>query len=397
MEIYHSKTWKHLCDKTPTEEQIGFFNEILKKHKMRNHHIRILANFCKYDVEGDWVDRFFKVLDFVKEKGNVQTLEASLLKYGEKHGQLIYKEVNSKKTNNLEAFIKRCGEIEGKKRYDAFCRNNVGNKTIERFIQLYGLEEGTSRFNECRNKEKTKGTLNYWIEKYGEIEGQKKYTESLKKLHYGNSKESYIKKYGEKEGSRLFKESRDNTSLSSFIKRHGEIEGNRKFNEFRERVKKNNTLEGYVERYGEIEGKIKFEKWATTSSIGVTAYSKVSQELFVEIDVIGENTYYATKNKEFGRYSPFGYYFFDYVNTDRKKIIEFNGDIFHGNPIIFSKNDTPNPFDKKLTCEQMWKNDKKKIDFIIQEGFEVLTIWEKDYRLDKNEIIEKCKKFLYGG
>ena len=83
--------------------------------------------------------------------------------------------------------------------------------------------------------------------------------------------------------------------------------------------------------------------------------------------------------------------------SDRKKIIEFNGDIFHGNPSIFSKDDKPNPFDKKITCEDMWRNDKRKIDFIKEEGFEVLTIWENDYRLNKNEIIEKCKKFLYGG
>ena len=217
--IYHTAIWRSICDKTPNEKQIKYIEDIAKKHKIRSHQMRILANFCKYDVDGDWVERFFKVLDFVKQKGNVQTLEAALLKYGEKHGELIYKEVNSKKINNLEAFIKRYGEIDGKKRYDTFCKNNIGNKTIERFIKLYGEKEGSIKFQELRNKEKKKGTLLYFVDKYGEIEGKNIYNKIQQKRHSGCSKEGYIQKYGEIDGLKKFKESRENVSLSALMRR----------------------------------------------------------------------------------------------------------------------------------------------------------------------------------
>ena len=50
---------------------------------------------------------------------------------------------------------------------------------------------------------------------------------------------------------------------------------------------------------------------------------------------------------------------------------------------------------KKLTCEEIWEYDKIKHECIISKGLDILVIWEKDYKLDKNSIIEKCEKFIY--
>ena len=43
----------------------------------------------------------------------------------------------------------------------------------------------------------------------------------------------------------------------------------------------------------------------------------------------------------------------------------------------------------------MWDKDKKKLDVAIEEGFEVLVIWDSEYRWGNKEgVINKCKKFL---
>ena len=38
--------------------------------------------------------------------------------------------------------------------------------------------------------------------------------------------------------------------------------------------------------------------------------------------------------------------------------------------------------------------DELKTKIAIENGFEVLTIWDSDYRKDKNKTIEKCLNFL---
>ena len=43
----------------------------------------------------------------------------------------------------------------------------------------------------------------------------------------------------------------------------------------------------------------------------------------------------------------------------------------------------------------MWDKDKKKLEIANDEGFDVLTIWDSEYRWgDKQEIVNKCLKFL---
>ncbi len=39
----------------------------------------------------------------------------------------------------------------------------------------------------------------------------------------------------------------------------------------------------------------------------------------------------------------------------------------------------------------MWDKDKRKLDIAIKEGFELLIIWDSEYRWgNKQEIINKC-------
>lgn len=165
-----------------------------------------------------------------------------------------------------------------------------------------------------------------------------------------------------------------------------------------------------TQKYGEEEGlKIFTErqiKWSKSLSTGGNlkiGYSKISQELFnilletYDIDNIN-NIYFATHNKEYKLNkceSEGGIWLYDFTDIKNKKIIEFHGDMYHGNPKKYKATDYPHPFRKTITAQEMWGKDKRKYDIAIQNGFEVLVIWDSEYRWGgKQEIINKCVAFL---
>ena len=107
-----------------------------------------------------------------------------------------------------------------------------------------------------------------------------------------------------------------------------------------------------------------------------------------------EHIYYAKKGREYCVMSKDKeLYFYDFVDTDKKKCIEFNGNYWHANPQMY-KEDWVNPHSHK-TAKQIWERDKKKVDTIKQErNYDVLIIWEKDINEDINREIQKCIQFL---
>ena len=77
------------------------------------------------------------------------------------------------------------------------------------------------------------------------------------------------------------------------------------------------------------------------------------------------------------------------------KIIEFYGDYWHCNPLKF-KADTYHSRVHK-TAKEVWKHDKKRINFARRNGYKVLIIWEYDFKHNHFATINKCKKFLSKG
>ena len=163
------------------------------------------------------------------------------------------------------------------------------------------------------------------------------------------------------------------------------------------------SLEKCINKFGEEEGrniwKQRQEKWQKTLHDNGNlklGYSKVSQELF---DILKEKSpnqndlKYATHNKELVLRVGKQNYLYDFCDTKKRKIIEFQGDIFHGNPQLFNENDNPNPF-MDISCKELWERDSKKAQIAQERGFDVLTIWEKNYRDNPKNEINKCLKFL---
>jgi hypothetical protein len=168
------------------------------------------------------------------------------------------------------------------------------------------------------------------------------------------------------------------------------------------------SLEKCIAKYGEEEGKKRFterqNKWLKsllTNGNMVIGYSKISQDLFYKIlemyDISDrDKVYFATHNSEFKLdKKEGGVWLYDFTDIKNKKIIEFHGDMYHGNPKKYNSVDNPHPFRKNITAQEMWDKDKRKLDVAINEGFEVLVIWDSEYRWgNKKEILDKCLEFL---
>jgi len=169
------------------------------------------------------------------------------------------------------------------------------------------------------------------------------------------------------------------------------------------------SLQWYCEKYGDEEGAKKYMKRCENIShnsyfkiynkTNKNNYSKKSQKLF---DIIyncmkmnNEQVYYATLNHEYSCST--GHFNYDFVNVTRKKVIEFNGDKFHGNPNLYKAEDHPHPYAPTIQARDMWKADLRKINCAKNNGYDVLVIWEKDWDKMPNHVIEKCILFLLKG
>ena len=176
------------------------------------------------------------------------------------------------------------------------------------------------------------------------------------------------------------------------------------------------TLEKCIEKYGEEEGTRKYidrqKNWSAKveeqyqqglfskipHSQNSNIYSKfekdivdsIIESLDIDIDDIYcyktsqfrlENTNESCNNK-----------IFSYDFKFRNKIIEFNGDFWHMNPDIYDS-DFVNPY-TNLSAEEKWNFDEIKLECAIQNGYDVLTIWEQEYKENKEVTIQKCIEFL---
>jgi hypothetical protein len=227
-----------------------------------------------------------------------------------------------------------------------------------------------------------------------------------------NTERAFIVKHGEEEGVKLFRERKvkegklhSPRSIGYWVKKGFSIdesknkvsEGQNKFSLFK-----------CIETYGEVEGKKIFterqNKWQeslTKNGNMKMGYSKISQELFYNILETYDIGYkdkikFATHNGEFKLDNPSGgVYVYDFIDVINKKIIEYNGDMYHANPKKYKKTDTPHPYRKNKTSLEIWESDKNKITTAKNNGYDVLVIWDSEYRWGgKEKVIKKCVKFL---
>jgi hypothetical protein len=145
--------------------------------------------------------------------------------------------------------------------------------------------------------------------------------------------------------------------------------------------------------------KTMIEKYGVPYFVSGAGYSKESQILFDAIckkieNQYKEKVYYATLNKEFGVNYNGKWFNYDFVNSKYKKVIEYNGRIFHPIPSLKDADTGWFPFDKNKTAREAREYEKVKYNAIKKQGYKILTVWDYEFHSNFNNLVQKCINFL---
>lgn len=229
-----------------------------------------------------------------------------------------------------------------------------------------------------------------------------KLDEQTRKERSPFSKEFYKKRGLSEEDRNKFISSIDreyNTTLEYYINKGMTEEEAKKALTERQRTF---TLEKCIEKYGEVDGRLRWDdrqdKWklkmfADDQKIccGQSKACAKLVELILE-GTDGTDVELLYGDNEFKIFDFSTVYLYDVTNVKKKKIIEFNGDLWHGNPKLYTGDQiqrvTNIPFSK------VWEKDRIKKEVAEQNGFEIMVVWESDFHKNQDEIVEQCKKFI---
>lgn len=280
-------------------------------------------------------------------------------------------------------------EEEAKNKISEIQRNNaakVNHKTKKNTCRLeYWIDKGYD-YETAKKKLKdrqTTFTLDKCIKRYGEIEGTRIYQERQEKWQNTLNTNNDIKELNKKRG--LTKE--------KFIEKHGieEFEKNidaKRLGSSKEVLINKFGEEKYIERINKIKNGIRKK--------GFNKYSKISLELFESIQKdINEKCYFGKNERIIQFYDEDGKYFCFYIDfIYGNRIIEFYGDYYHANPKLYKSDKIIGSKYKYYKAEEVWKRDFDRIELIKNRGFEILIVWENDYKKNKENIKNKCIEWI---
>lgn len=83
----------------------------------------------------------------------------------------------------------------------------------------------------------------------------------------------------------------------------------------------------------------------------------------------------------------------DECNEDLRVIVEYNGDYWHCNPSKYDKDYYNKSI--KMTAGQKWKKDIARNYILKKLGYKVIVVWESDWKINKDLIIEDIERACY--
>ncbi|GEM_PF-3089983 len=366
-------------------------------------------SYFNFLLKLDYKKTFKEAIDY-KNFGNKKASnfykEDYIFLFGKEKGTELYLKRAKQRGCRIENYIEKYGDDEGRKLFqEKACNSKKGQATKEWYIEKYGEEKGLKIWNNIKknwkdsfkkslhnHKSKTH-TLTDCINRHGEEEGTKKYLEKCKNQSYRFSKNYYIEKYGKDVGLKewvRYKEKQDHCSPKAFIKKYGEIDGSYRYKLYSEKQKLGfkTRIEDFILKYGNDEGIKRWESWkfnCTNNKENSSGYSKISQKMFWEIYERLESFGFKNLDNEIKFYELSGEQIFK-INSEgftiifvdfkiKNCIIEFQGDYWH-------KGENSN-----------LKDEKRKL-YLESKGYNVLFVYEKEYKKNKIETLENCINFI---
>jgi hypothetical protein len=353
-------------------------NAELKNFNSLQKHIRF--SHKEIDIE-DYYDKF--ILKGSKPKCVFCGKNCSLLGFTKGYKKICSsKECISKSraTYTIEYGMKMEGlsEIEAEKRLENLNKSRV--KTFKK--TTHEILKDNPNFN----KEKSHQCVEYWLKRgFSKKEAEIKIKDVLENLH----QKTWDKR---RKNPELYKDVNTAQILFWIKKGYSEEDARNKVSERQETFSKRICLEKYGYKKGMEIFLARQEKWIESLNKNgklKMGYSEISQKLFRQLED-NDYTFYGEKNHEYN----IGPRRYDYTDLNKRKIIEFNGDVYHGNPSLYKENDNPHPYLKHLTAKDLWDMDQYKKELAEEKGFEFLVIWESEYKENPGLTLEKCKQFL---
>ena len=285
--------------------------------------------------------------------------------------------LSTKEYNGITYHLCRCKECVGKKYPEIYNVKFLYSAKFAKYSQ-YAYDVPEEEFKKY-TKERQSLTKNKMIKKYGEEVGIEKWNAYRQKQSITNTFEYKHEKYGMPlEDFHDYNKSRACTK-ELFIQRHGEAEGMQKWNAYCERQRYTTSLEYFIERYGEEIGNEKYFIF-DNERISFGGASKMATKFFNELSkneiFNNHEIYYSEYNHE---YNVKGYRL-DFYDKTLNLVIEFYGDKWHANPILYKENDIIHLKQDNL-AGNIWKHDEYRKNLIINELHCIfLIIWEHDIR-----------------
>lgn len=237
----------------------------------------------------------------------------------------------------------------------------------------------------------------YWMEKgYSEdesislalstkhennIKGAKNISSQDKEILKSNSNRCVeywlLRGYSVDEATKMISSIQSTFSLKKCVEKYGTEEGTQRWSDRQEK-----WLESMNNKTQEEKNRI--NKLKVAKGFSVSSFENELFDIFksYDIDVSGQYMIRDTERKK--------RCVFDFRVGN--KLIEFNGDFWHCNPILYDSSYF-HPRMKK-TAKEIWERDSERLKFAEDMGYEVLVVWEHDFCNDREKVIERCINFL---
>ena len=336
-----------------------------------------------------------------------QKINESIQKYKDIEGAITCKECGFMGNDLIKHINLKHGSIEeyckkhNCKKEDLISKNahenrkNAQKKLIEEGrSHCFTSENNPSKGEECKNGRNSPYSMNFRGYDGLSIEEKEEKikilcTKSKETMNENNNNpltlEYYIKRgYSKSKAEEMLKDRQSTFSLEKCIEKYGKEEGYKKWKERQEKWQE--TLNNLPE-----EEKKRINKAKSTGLLLSKGYSNVSQKLFWKLYEYIKNDYkdiyfatldkklkiFTEKNNEYlVEKNDGGCYFLDFYIQDNNKVIEFDGDYWHS--------------EARGNVER----DNKREQELINMGFIIKRVKERDYNENPEKIIQECVEFI---